>query len=305
MNSALLIPLFFILLLAVLGAVTAWTIHRLRSAEQADKSREIDPEKVDRVVQGYQEILADVASRLGLQGHSIAAAGRLVDEADGYMSAEIKEQLAQRLNEVIARNNQLRQDLYVAKQRLNTQHAELDRARAESRIDHLTQLPNRRAFEEKATELQEQFERRQATYALAIFDVDFFKSFNDTHGHAAGDAMLRTIAKAAQATRRDDDFLARIGGEEFALLLQSGPTECQFALERYRKAIETSKLRMDGRQLGITASFGLALIRPGESFADLLDRADAALYQAKESGKNQIWLHDGSSVISPGAPAGA
>ena len=258
-----------------------------------------DAKKLDRVVQDYQEILSDVARRLGLQGKTIADAGKLVNVAEGGMSAELKAEFNQRLSEIIATNNQLRQDLYEAQQRLSAQHAELDRARAESRIDHLTQLPNRRGFEEKSVELHASFERHQVEYALAIFDIDHFKAFNDTHGHAAGDAMLRTVAKAALGIRRSADYLARIGGEEFALLFPHMTlSQCRFAAERYRQAINSTKLRLDDQQLNVAASFGIAVIQRGESFASLLMRADEALYAAKESGRNQVCIHDGLETVA-------
>lgn len=297
MHLAVTLPLLFVASIGSAAMLLIFWPRRARS-EGSEQFVPIDPVKLDRVVQGYQEILSDVARRLGLQGRSIAAAGQLVDLADENMSAELKAQLAQRLNDVIAKNNQLRQDLFLAQQQLSAQHAELDRARAESRIDYLTQLPNRRAFEEKAAELQGIFERRQTEYGLAILDIDYFKSFNDSHGHTAGDAMLRTVGKAAMSIRRTGDFLARIGGEEFALLFPlSGMAECQLAADRYRKAIGSTKLWIDGQQLNVTASFGVAVICAGETFADLLVRADAALYQAKESGRNQVCLHDGSDVV--------
>ncbi|HUY90538.1 MAG TPA: GGDEF domain-containing protein, partial [Pirellulales bacterium] len=214
------------------------------------------------------------------------------------MSAELKAELNERLSEIIAKNNQLRHDLYEAQQRLSAQHAELDRARAESRIDYLTQLPNRRGFEEKSVELHAGFERHQVEYALAIFDIDHFKAFNDTHGHAAGDAMLRTVAQAALGIRRSADYLARIGGEEFGLLFpHMSLNQCRYAAERYRQAINTTKLWMDDRQLNVAASFGIAVIQPGEAFASLLMRADEALYAAKESGRNQVCIHDGLEVV--------
>ncbi|HUY88369.1 MAG TPA: hypothetical protein VMV10_06520, partial [Pirellulales bacterium] len=89
-----------------------------------------DAKKLDRMVQDYQEILSDIARRLGLQGKTIADAGKLMNVDDGGMSAELKAELNERLSEIIAKNNQLRHDLYEAQQRLSAQHAELDRARA-------------------------------------------------------------------------------------------------------------------------------------------------------------------------------
>ena len=303
LTAALLLLLLVIAAVAVALLLVIW--QRSAPADAPGGRSAEDVKKLDQVVNGYQEILSDVARRLGLQGKVIADAGALVSSAQAEMSAELKNELDLRLAEIIAKNNQLRQDLFIAQERLNAQHAELDRARAESRIDYLTQLPNRRSFEERAAEMQSNFERHEAGYALAIFDIDHFKTFNDTHGHAAGDAMLRTVGKAASQIRRSADHLARIGGEEFALLLpHMDLSQSRQAAERYRKAINTTKLWIDGQQLNVAASFGIAVAQPGESFADLLLRADQALYAAKESGRNQVCVHDGSGA-APLAAAGA
>jgi diguanylate cyclase (GGDEF)-like protein len=289
-----------LLLLVIAAAVVALLLvmwQRIGPSDAPAARSAEDAKKIDQIVQGYQDILSDVARRLGLQGKVIADAGALVSNAKTDMSADLKSELDLRLAEIIAKNNQLRQDLFLAQERLNAQHAELDRARAESRIDYLTQLPNRRAFEERAAEMHSNFERHQASYALAIFDIDHFKGFNDSHGHAAGDAMLRTVGKAASEIRRSADHLARIGGEEFALLLPHMDLgQSRQAAERYRKAINTTKLWIDGQQLNVAASIGIAVIQPGETFADLLLRADQALYSAKESGRNQVCVHDGSGA---------
>ncbi len=295
MNLA--VALLMMLMVAV-GATLLLLVFWQRRArdERATPAPGPDPAKLDRVVHGYQEILSDVARRLGLQGRSIAAAGQLMDDS-ADISAELKYELARRLNEMIAKNDQLRHDLTLAQERLSAQHAELDRARAESRIDYLTQLPNRRAFEERAAELHGGFERGQCEYALALFDIDYFKSFNDSHGHAAGDAMLKTVGKTVLSIRRAADFLARIGGEEFSLLFpHSNMEQSLIAAERYRTAIESTKLWIDGEQLAVRASFGVAVIQTGEAFAELLIRADEALYQAKEAGRNRVCLHDGAQV---------
>lgn len=109
--------------------------------------------------------------------------------------------------------------------------------------------------------------------------------------------MLRTIGKTAMSIRRAADFLARIGGEEFALLFPRASLEQgQFAAERYRAAIAATRLWVEGCPLAVEASFGVAAIQNGETFADLLVRADEALYQAKESGRNRVCFHDGSNV---------
>lgn len=256
------------------------------SAEAAAPSRKLAA--LNELAQGYQEILVDVARRLGLQGAHIEAAGKQFARlAPSHMD------LAAQLCEVMEQNQRLQSDLQVARRQLDDRHEELQRAKAESRIDHLTQLPNRRAFEEKLAELQARYERHLAGYALALFDVDRFKSFNDSHGHAIGDAMLQTIGKAALAVRRSGDFLARTGGEEFAIVLPRLTTaQAEIAAERYRKAIAATTLRTVGRHLSVTASFGIAAVEPGESPGEVLARADQALYRAKAAGRNQACVDE-------------
>lgn len=278
-------------------AFAVFYLRRVQGGASSPAEPEESAAKFHLLVEEYQELLDFVLRRVGLQGKSLADAGRLVAGPQAGLSHELKAELAQRLSEIVATNEQLRQNLQAAQLKLSAQHEELDRARVESRIDHLTELPNRRAFDEKTRELAACQERLSSGYALAIFDLDHFKTLNDTHGHAVGDAVLRAISKALSEIRRSTDFLGRIGGEEFALLLpRIGLQECLKAAERYRKAIEATTLRTGGQILKVTASFGVALSQTGEPFNELMARADQALYAAKRSGRNQIGVHDGETI---------
>lgn len=261
--------------------------------------------ELTQLVLGYEVVLADVARRLGLQGRTIAETGKLLDPPKEGSSLALQADISSRLAEILAKNHALQHALHTAQEQLRAQHDELDQARAESRIDHLTQLPNRRAFEERVTELHADFERTGTAYSLLVFDVDRFKTFNDSHGHAAGDAMLRTISKAASEVRRATDFLARAGGEEFAVLLpESNLSQSQAAAERYRRAIAATKLRIEGQRLTVTASFGAATATPSETSGQLIARADEALYAAKAAGRNQTRVHDGDGIRSLAAEVG-
>lgn len=294
-NELTLLLLGLNLLWAVVFSIFYWR-NGPRGAASATEPGETSS-KFHELVEEYQELLELVLRRVGLQGKSLADAGRLVFGPQPGFTPELKAELARRLSEILATNEELRQNLLAAQLKLCAQHEELDRARVESRIDHLTELPNRRAFDEKVRELQACQERLARGFALAIFDLDHFKALNDAHGHAIGDAVLRTVSKTLSEIRRSTDFLGRIGGEEFALLLpQASLPECRAAAERYRKAIEATKLRTGGQTLGVTASFGVALSRPGEPFSDLMIRADQALYAAKRSGRNQIGVDEGETL---------
>jgi diguanylate cyclase len=202
------------------------------------------------------------------------------------------------LREYEAIVEQLQHDLSLARDQLRAQRDELDRVKVESRHDCLTQLPNRRAFEERLCELLARCNRHGERYVLVLFDIDQFKSFNDSFGHATGDAILAAIGRVLLEGRRATDHVSRIGGEEFALLLtQTSLPWCKVAVERYRKSIEATVLNADGRSLRVTASFGAAETVEGESLDSLRRRADEALYAAKNNGRNCTYLHDGTGVV--------
>lgn len=159
--------------------------------------------------------------------------------------------------------------------------------------DALTGLPNRRAF---MTRLEEEYARilrfdaMQA--AVLMIDLDYFKRINDSCGHAAGDMVLRRVAMLIRDETRRVDLCSRIGGEEFAVLLAGAApaAACDFA-ERLRGKIAAAVNEFEGRPIAVTASIGIAAMRADDLSADAaLQRADTALYQAKNSGRNQVRL---------------
>ena len=162
--------------------------------------------------------------------------------------------------------------------------------------DYLTGLANRRAFFE-AAELELE-RRKQATRptAMIMFDADHFKAINDRFGHPAGDAVLRHLAAALSAVFRDVDVVARVGGEEFAVLLPSTElAAAAAAAERLRKLVDATPLVVDGESISYTVSAGVAAMDDSVSGLDgLMKRADQALYVAKARGRNRVdcWTPD-------------
>ncbi len=159
-----------------------------------------------------------------------------------------------------------------------------------SMTDALTGLPNRRHFIARATVEVAEARRNGSLLAVAMFDIDHFKTINDSHGHFVGDRVLQRIAGIAKDALRPDDFIARIGGEEFALLLPgAGPAEALGIAERIRAAFEKTADYLDGLVLVVTSSFGVASFTAGtDSFDDAFARADRALYRAKQNGRNRV-----------------
>lgn len=163
-----------------------------------------------------------------------------------------------------------------------------------SHRDHLTGLMNRRAFDDLVPAQLAQAERHGWPLSLLLFDLDHFKRINDQHGHETGDLVLQHVAQLAQAQLRSGDLLARYGGEEFIALLPDCDDQAGQALaERLRQAIQQQPTNLpDGSLLNLSASFGLAAwpAGPQASLPDLFSRADAALYDAKAQGRNQVRL---------------
>lgn len=161
-----------------------------------------------------------------------------------------------------------------------------------AKTDQLTGLPNRRAFEEEFQRMISETDRYGNESALVIVDVDHFKKVNDTYGHDAGDQVLKQVGATLLAMKRTTDKVARLGGEELAILLPQ--TDRQGALEaaeRCRKGIESLAVRTGVGTVRVTASFGVAMYstRSGAAGA-LFDRADQALYAAKHGGRNRVVL---------------
>jgi diguanylate cyclase len=167
---------------------------------------------------------------------------------------------------------------------------QLERAQSEALLDPLTGLKNRRGLERAVQEITGSLDEA----ALLVIDVDHFKLINDTHGHLLGDRVLRAIGQILQANIKGRDIAARLGGEEFAVLLLGTSSQgAQVLAEQIRLAVARGRIRrIDGTELAgaITVSIGIASARAGEDFDALLARTDAALYRAKRDGRNLVRL---------------
>lgn len=164
-----------------------------------------------------------------------------------------------------------------------------EREHEASRHDALTGLHNRRSFLEAWESAVHRGRRSGRPISIALADLDHFKQVNDTRGHAAGDATLLAVSDALRASLRAQDVVARWGGEEFMLLLpDTDLAGARHVSESARAAVERLRVQHDGAIFGITLSAGVAQHHPDRSMDDTLAEADAALYAAKEAGRNRV-----------------
>ena len=163
-------------------------------------------------------------------------------------------------------------------------------AEARANTDELTGLNNRRAFFALGDQTLKQAQRGAVPLALIMFDIDHFKQINDNYGHAVGDRVLMHLARVIKPLVRKADIIARIGGEEFAILMNNtGTEEALHLAERLRQAIADDTVRVAGHSLSCTSSFGIAVSSQGSvSLEQLLSEADHAMYRAKSQGRNRV-----------------
>jgi diguanylate cyclase (GGDEF)-like protein len=174
--------------------------------------------------------------------------------------------------------------LAMAKERIELHH------KTAAMVDSLTGLANRRAFLDSAAQLTQTQTARDVPVAVFMIDLDRFKSVNDRFGHSIGDEVLRIFAESAQANLRPSDIVARLGGEEFAVLLADACRDNAFKVaERIRSTFAAMAAIVGGHAVNATASIGVAIIQdPQQDIVALLSQADQALYRAKARGRNRV-----------------
>jgi diguanylate cyclase len=198
-------------------------------------------------------------------------------------------QRGQREQEIAARLQGLSERVVSMENEAQDYREHLEEQRQRALIDPLTGLPNRAAWTERLDQAVAAQAAQGDSLVLAMIDLDHFKSVNDNYGHLAGDKVLKIIATQLRKYLRADDFIARFGGEEFVLLLPATTlAEGAQVLEGLRSAVADSPFHFKGQRVSITASMGATALKIGEKSELALKRADQALYQAKNNGRNRI-----------------
>ena len=255
---------------------------------------------IDQLGGKLQDEVKRLADILEAAGQDTADFSKTLDKASGELeSGDLKVNLkaivagvAAATRAMDARNRTLEHQLETSSSEVTTLRKRMETVRQESLLDSLTGLANRRAFDERMQQAIAEARDDGGDVCVMMGDIDHFKKFNDTWGHATGDQVLRLVAQCFQSNVKGRDTAARFGGEEFVVILRQTTLEnARTVAEQIRHAVESKKIvkRSSGDSLGsITLSMGVAQFVDGESAADVINRADSCLYAAKHAGRNRV-----------------
>jgi diguanylate cyclase len=227
----------------------------VQQAEELVALKELVQQRVDTIRTHMQEFRSTEEQRLAQAEQQVA-------------------ELTEKLESVQGESEQLRK--------------RLQDERNQAMIDPLTGIPNRLAYNERLQHEFARWRRYASALTIAVWDIDKFKTINDTYGHQAGDKVLTVIAKLLHKQIRETDFVARFGGEEFVLLLpETSVDNATVATEHLRKAVEATEFHFRGKRVPITISCGMSEFATGDTPERVFERADKALYESKNSGRNR------------------
>ncbi len=258
-----------------------------------------DVKVLEALQQRLRAVLEDTAQSTATASAEAADFDRSLQTHVGRLSADLDNLgVRQVVNDIVQSAQQMRTVAFELSRKLEASTREvsvltesLQRTQNEALLDSLTGLKNRRGLEHAIEDLL-RTDKGLTGSALLLADIDDFKNINDTFGHVLGDKVIRSVAHVLQTTIKGRDVAARFGGDEFAVLLPQTTLAGAVTLgEQLRESVARGRIhRADGREsVGeVTLSVGVAVAAPGESLEALIERADAAMYAAKRSGRNRV-----------------
>lgn len=272
-----------------------------------------ETELVEKLKEHLRTLLEDAAASAAAVGSQAGEFCKVLEEGRRELSdslnpealGQILSRLVQETTRMQSRTEAISIRLEAKAREVSTLTQELERAQTEALTDPLSGLKNRRGLERDVEDLRAT-EGGLAGVALLLADIDHFKQINDTYGHLFGDKVIRAVAQVLHANIKGRDVAARIGGEEFAVLLPGTSLgAARLLADRLRIAIERSRIHRGGDKApavgNVTISIGVAAGLADDAFENLMDRADRALYAAKRGGRNRVCLADSTAGRNGGA----
>jgi diguanylate cyclase len=261
--------------------------HMLGEGERREAARasaERLGREMSQEVDSLSASVRDSADLAELQASVLQSLDRMHRHVRSHLDDE-----SQRRSQAEAEADRLRDELRQLEADTFDLRRQVAKTHQQALSDALTGLPNRRAYDERVAQEWARWKRFSEPLALLVWDVDDFKKINDTFGHKAGDNALVVISKLLRERLRETDFIARYGGEELVVLLTGArQADAERIAEAMRVAVENSGLHARQEPVRVTVSGGLAMFREGDTPEAVFERADKAMYQAKQQGKNRV-----------------
>lgn len=267
-----------------------------------DHIAEIDETATQRISQGFEKVMGDISSSTAQAADEASQFGQMLKSwSDDIAAGRLTPTLSHGIADMLHYSRDMQQTVRTLNARLDESHLEVEnlrkevrRAREDAMIDGLTGLANRRSFDSALTQYLAATASDMNGPSLLIADIDNFKRINDSYGHLFGDKVIRSIATILRDNVKGKDLAARYGGEEFVVILPETSLEgAQSLAEKIRKIIANCRIKRIGSDetvANITISLGVASWLPGETEQQLIARADNALYQSKQQGRNRVTL---------------
>ena len=281
-------------------AVGYWLRSRRRSVSQTS---DVLTARLTDALKQLQTLADDIGTEAVGHAEQVKAVAQSLSNAAEADVDKLHQALIEGMTQIATANSRLQSQLTDVETRLEEQSQQLETQLADSRLDALTSVSNRRAFEEELTRRLAEWRRRPAPISILLVDIDHFKKINQARGEAVGDAVLRDVARVLQAVLREMDFLARYGGEEFAVILPATTLrDARRAAQRSLEAVANHNFEYDHESVEVTISLGLAEVVPGDDVETIVRRADEALYLSKAAGRNCGHFHSGTDFLSLDSP---
>jgi len=282
-----------------------WIVRRLSDLRQAGRysknaslgSTPDENEQIRASSQALRNILLNLAKVIQRADQAATTSNQTLGDVRNSIGrirlpndlAEVNNLLMREIDNIITGNTSLKQELSRSQDSLAVQKRQIEELRSAVRMDGLTQLANRAYFDEKLLEMLKLRQQHNDIFSLMLVDVDNFKEVNDKYGHQAGDRILKGVAFNLRSALRESDFVARFGGDEFAILLYRHNVKSAVEVANMLcTAQQGSRFLLDGVNIKVTLSIGVTAADAEDTAQTLLKRADQALYQVKLEGRNGV-----------------
>lgn len=273
------------------GYYMGWARRNAREQDAMRKERDTSMKVLSNLLAAADELTADVDTH----NMEIRQVGQdVVDTATDGELTDVQKRLLRHIAGVLESNRKLEEDLTYARYRMEEQAQEIDRTRKEARTDALSGVANRKAFDEKLEMCMRDWRKHGVPFVLVLADIDHFKWINDTHGHQAGDHVVNRLGEFLRKFLREVDFIARYGGDEFAILITSCDLKRGGEIsERIRAQVASVVFNVDADQrASVTFSIGVAAPEADDDASRLIEKADHAMYRSKEVGRNKVHIYE-------------